>query len=67
MLYGLPSAVYFHRPHTFFVAAGGLAGAQHGVSWLPASWLSALENEAGSGREAVVQLALQLAALDCRV
>ncbi len=46
--------------------AGALAGALHGCEWVPARWWHGLHNDEHDGRDAVVQLARQLAALDCR-
>lgn len=45
---------------------GAMAGALHGSAWLPGHWLEHLEEgrAGGPGREAVLQLASQLALLD---
>ena len=45
-------------------SAGALAGALHGCEWIPSSWYNDLENGAG-GRDEVVEVARQLALLDC--
>ncbi len=45
-------------------AAGALAGALHGVEWIPGSWYKDLENGFG-GRDVVVDVARKLAELDC--
>jgi hypothetical protein len=44
--------------------AGALAGALHGCEWIPGSWYDDLENGVG-GRDEVVEVARQLALLDC--
>eukprot|EP01087_Luapelamoeba_hula_P012059 TRINITY_DN3350_c5_g1_i1.p1 TRINITY_DN3350_c5_g1~~TRINITY_DN3350_c5_g1_i1.p1 ORF type:complete len:369 (+),score=60.76 TRINITY_DN3350_c5_g1_i1:277-1383(+) len=43
--------------------AGALAGALHGVDWIPARWLRDLENGPSNGRDFVVGLASRLATL----
>ena len=44
--------------------AGALAGALHGVDWLPNRWFQALENGPGIGRDYLMTIGRQLGELD---
>jgi len=49
---------------TIGAMAGALVGALHGASWIPARWYDNIEN-GQHGRDEIVALARELAALDC--
>lgn len=51
---------------TIACIAGALGGALHGSGWVPQEWFDALENGARDGRDAAMEVAARLAALDCR-
>jgi hypothetical protein len=44
---------------------GAMAGALHADAWLPQRWVGALENEQGTGRDAVLATAAALEGLRC--
>lgn len=49
---------------TVAAMAGALAGALHGFAWIPTRWYDAMENDAGIGRDYLVDMAKRLSRLD---
>jgi hypothetical protein len=49
-----------------FCSTGLQVGALHGTHWLPAEWVSDLEDDHTLGKSGIQELAQQLAKLDVR-